>query len=149
MVIKLVYNTPRNNELYQFHTFKLRDEEINVRGPSKWKTQLVQLQKEIPRNRLQVEHVKTSFRYYDNSDVIVTWLIIGNIYLYLIQLWWSFFKIFINGDLVFTQTYEVLPLKNPTQPPEHRSNAVPITPRVWIPHTFHIRADTKPPVPNP
>ena len=52
---------------------------------------LLQLRKEVPRNRLQikrshvqVEYVMTSFRYYDNSDVIVT-LIIGNIHLYLIQ----------------------------------------------------------------
>ena len=53
---------------------------------------LLQLRKEVPRNRLQikrshvqVEYEMTSFRYYDNSDVIIT-LIIGNIHLYLIQL---------------------------------------------------------------
>ena len=30
MVIKLFYNAPRKNELYQFHILKLQDEEINV-----------------------------------------------------------------------------------------------------------------------
>ena len=34
MVIKLFYNAPRKNELYQFHILKLQDEEINVRGSS-------------------------------------------------------------------------------------------------------------------
>ena len=34
MVIKLVYDIPRKNELCQFHIFKLQDEEINVRGSS-------------------------------------------------------------------------------------------------------------------
>ena len=36
---------------------------------------------------------------------------------YLIQLWWQFFQIFVNGDIVFAQTWEVLTLKNPIEPP--------------------------------
>ena len=51
-----------------------------------------------------------SFRCYDNSDVIAT-LIITNFHLYLIQLWWQFFKIFVYGDVVYAQTWEVLKLK--------------------------------------
>ena len=46
------------------------------------------------RDLVQVEWVMTSFRYFDNSDFIVT-LIIGNIHRYLIQLWWSSFQIFV------------------------------------------------------
>ena len=41
----------------------------------------------------------TSFRCYDNSDVIAT-LIITNFHLYLIQLWWQFFQMFVYGDVV-------------------------------------------------
>ena len=52
-----------------------------------------------------------SFRCYDNSDVIVT-LIITNFLLYLIQLWCQFFQIFVYGDVVYAQTWEVLTLKN-------------------------------------
>lgn len=40
-----------------------------------------------------------SFRFHDNSDVIVT-LIITNFHLYLIQLWCSFLQIFVDGDVV-------------------------------------------------
>ena len=54
-----------------------------------------------------------SFHCYDNSDVIVT-LIITNFYLYLIQLSWYFFKIFVNGDVVYAQTSEVLTMKTPS-----------------------------------
>ena len=50
-----------------------------------------------------------SFRCYDNSDVIAT-LIITNFHLYLIQLWWQFFQIFVYGDVVYAQTWEVLTL---------------------------------------
>ena len=39
----------------------------------------------------------TSFRCYDNSDVIAT-LIMKNFYLYLIQLWWQFCQMFVYGD---------------------------------------------------
>ena len=57
-----------------------------------------------------------SFRCYDNSDVIAT-LIITNFHLYLIQLWWQFFQIFVYGDVVYAQTWEVLTLKNCIEPP--------------------------------
>ena len=52
-----------------------------------------------------------SFRCYDNSDVIAT-LIITNFHLYLIQLWWQFFQMFVYGDVVYAQTWQVLTLKN-------------------------------------
>ena len=54
-----------------------------------------------------------SFCCYDNSDVIVT-LIMTNFYLYLhvIQLWWQFFQMFVYGDVVYAQTWQVLTLKN-------------------------------------
>ena len=51
-----------------------------------------------------------SFRYYDNSDVIAT-LIVTNFHLYLIQLWWQFFQMFVYGDVVYAQTWQVLTLK--------------------------------------
>ena len=59
-----------------------------------------------------------SFRYYDNSDVIAT-LIIRNFHLCLIQLWWQFFQILVNGDVVYNyaQTWEVMTLKNCIEPP--------------------------------
>ena len=57
-----------------------------------------------------------SFRFHDNSDVIVT-SIITNFHLYLIQLWCSFLQIFVDGDVVNAQTWEILPLKNPIEPP--------------------------------
>ena len=41
-----------------------------------------------------------SFRCHDNSDVIAT-LIITNFHLYLIQLWWQLFQMFVYGDVVF------------------------------------------------
>ena len=52
-----------------------------------------------------------SFRCYNNSDVIAT-LIMTNFYLYLIQLWWQFFQMFVYGDVVYAQTWQVLTLKN-------------------------------------
>ena len=52
-----------------------------------------------------------SFRCYDNSDVIAT-LIMTNFHLYLIQLWWQFFQMFVYGDVVYAQTWLVLTLKN-------------------------------------
>ena len=58
----------------------------------------------------------TSFRCYDNSDVIAT-LIITNFRLYLIQLWSQFFQIFVCGDVVYAQTWEILTLKNCIEPP--------------------------------
>ena len=51
-----------------------------------------------------------SFRCYDNSDVIAT-LIMTNFHLYLIQLWWQFFQMFVYGDVVYAQTWQVLTLK--------------------------------------
>ena len=47
-----------------------------------------------------------SFRCYDNSDVIAT-LIMTIFYLYLIQLLWQFFHIFVYGDVVYAQTWQV------------------------------------------
>ena len=44
-------------------------------------------------------------------------LIITNLYLYLIQLWWQFFQIFFHGDVVYAQTWEVLTLKKRIEPP--------------------------------
>ena len=51
-----------------------------------------------------------SFRCYDNSDVIAT-LITTNFHLYLIQLWWQFFQMFVYGDIVYAQTWQVLDCK--------------------------------------
>ena len=65
---------------------------------------------------LQVKKVIESLRCYDNSDVVAT-LIISNFHLYLIQLWWQFFQIFVYGDVVYAQTWEVLTLKNSIEPP--------------------------------
>ena len=56
-----------------------------------------------------------SFRCYDNSDVIAT-LIITNFHLYLIQLWWQFFQMFVYGDVVYAQTWQSLTLKNCIEP---------------------------------
>ena len=39
---------------------------------------------------------------YDNSDVIAT-LIITHFHLYLIQLWWQFFQMFVYGVVVYAQ----------------------------------------------
>ena len=36
---------------------------------------------------------------------------------FLIQLWWQFFTIFVYGDVVYAQTWEVLTLKNCIEPP--------------------------------
>ena len=47
-----------------------------------------------------------SFRCYDNSDLIAT-LIMTNFHLYLIQLWWQFFQMFVYGDIVYAQTQTV------------------------------------------
>ena len=44
--------------------------------------------------------------------------IITNFRLYLIQLWWQFLQIFVYGDVVYAQTWEVLTLKNCIEPPE-------------------------------
>ena len=57
-----------------------------------------------------------SFRCYGNSDAIAT-LIVTNFHLYLIHLWCQFFQIFVYGDVVYAQTWEVLILKNCIEPP--------------------------------
>ena len=58
----------------------------------------------------------TSFRCYDNSDVLPN-LIITNFHLYPIQPWGQFFQIFVHGDVVYTQTWEVMTPKNCIEPP--------------------------------
>ena len=60
---------------------------------------------------LQVKQVMASFRCYDNSEVIAT-LITTNFHLYLIQLLWQFFQIFVYDDAVYAQTWEVFTMKN-------------------------------------
>ena len=52
----------------------------------------------------------TSLRCYDNCDVIIT-LVITNFDLYLIQLWQLFVGSIVNDDVVYSQTWAVLPLK--------------------------------------
>ena len=49
----------------------------------------------------------------DNSNVILT-LIKTNVHVYLIQVWWKFSKIFVNGDVVYAQMWEILTLKTPS-----------------------------------
>ena len=51
---------------------------------------------------LQVKLAMASFRD-DNSDVTET-LIVTNFHLYLIQLWWQFFQIFVYGDEGFARS---------------------------------------------
>ena len=63
-----------------------------------------------------------SFRCYNNSDVIAT-LITTNFHLYLIQLWWQFFQMFVYGDVVYAQTWQVLTLKNCMEPFSYASAA--------------------------
>ena len=63
-----------------------------------------------------------SFRCYDNSDVIAT-LITTNFHLYLIQLWWQIFQMFVCGDVVYAQTWQVLTLKNCIEPFSYASTA--------------------------
>ena len=59
----------------------------------------------VPRNTAasRIGNGIISFRCYDNSRVIAT-LIITIFHLYLIQLWWQFFQIFVYGDVVYAQT---------------------------------------------
>ena len=63
-----------------------------------------------------------SSRYYGNSDIIAT-LITTNFHLYSIQLWWQFFQIFVYGDVVYAQTWQVLTLKNCIEPFSYASTA--------------------------
>ena len=62
----------------------------------------------------------TPFRYCDSSDVIVI-LFITIFYIYLIQLWRSFFQIFVDGNALYAQTQEVLTLKK-KKPSRHTLN---------------------------
>ena len=64
----------------------------------------------------KLKSVVTSVHCYDNCDVNIT-LVITNFDLYLIQLWQSFFGSFTNDDAIKAQTWAVLPLKNPVEPP--------------------------------
>ena len=66
--------------------------------------------------RKKVKSIMTSLRCYDNCTVNIT-LVTTNSGLYLIQLWQSFFGSIVNGDIVNAQTWAVLPLKNPVEPP--------------------------------
>ena len=63
-----------------------------------------------------------SFHCYNNSDVIAT-LITTNFHLYLIQLWWQIFQMFVCGDVVYAQTWQVLTLKNCMEPFSYASTA--------------------------
>ena len=69
------------------------------------------------RKRLEEELVMTLISLLDDSDVIVTLIITNFIFILIIQLWRSFFQIFVNGDVVNVQTWEELCLKNPIEPP--------------------------------
>ena len=73
-----------------------------------------------------------SFRCYDNSDVIAT-LIMTNFHLYLIQLWWQFFQMFVYGDVVYAQTWQVLTLKNCIEPLSYASTAYVVA---WQQHAL-------------
>ena len=61
--------------------------------------------------RRQVKQVMTSFRCYDNSDVIVT-SIITNFLFYVTHLWWFFLQVSVKGNVVNAQTWVILPMKN-------------------------------------
>ena len=76
------------------------------------------LEEEFPmqRNTAESKKVITSFGCYVNSDAIVT-LINANVHYHLRQLWRVFFQIFVNGDVFYAQTWEVLTLKNSIEPP--------------------------------
>ena len=63
-----------------------------------------------------------TFRCYNNSDVIAT-LITTNFHLYLIHLWWQRFQMFLYGDVVYAQTWQVLTLKNCMEPFSYASTA--------------------------
>ena len=63
-----------------------------------------------------------SFRCYDNSDVIAT-LSMTNFHLYLIQLWWQFFQMFVYGDVVDAPIWQVLTLDDCIKPPAYASTA--------------------------
>ena len=65
------------------------------------------LEEKAPENDFQVRNNATSMasvRCFDNSDVIAT-QITTYFHLYLIQLWWQCFQMFIYGDVVYAQTW--------------------------------------------
>ena len=63
-----------------------------------------------------------SFHCYKNSDVIAT-LITTTFHLYLIHLWGQLFQMFVYGDVVYAQTWQVLTLKNCMEPFSYASTA--------------------------
>ena len=64
-----------------------------------------------------------SFGCYDNSDVIAT-RIITNFHLYLIQLWWQFFQMFVYGVVVYAQkNFTGLDPENCIEPLSYASTA--------------------------
>ena len=92
------------------------------------------------------------FRCYDNSDVIAT-LIMTNFHLYLIQLWWQFFQMFVYGDVVYAQTWQVLTLKNCIEALSYASTAYVVASYIWRSFLFgcfvKIWANGLPPPPPP
>ena len=72
----------------------------------------------VPRNTAasEIGNSVISLLWQLRPDVIAT-LIITNFHLYLIQLWWQFFQIFVYGDVVYAQTWEVLTPKNCIESP--------------------------------
>ena len=59
----------------------------------------------------------------DNDVILLLWqprckcnTIITNFHPYLIQEWWYFFQVFVNGNEVNAQTWKVGPMKNPVKP---------------------------------
>ena len=88
-----------------------------------WPWTILEEQFPVPRNTAANKIGKSvSFRCYDNSDVIVT-VIITNFHLYLIQRWRQSFQIFVNSDVVYAQTRDVLTLKNSMESPKFPSPA--------------------------
>ena len=87
---------------------------LNERWGGYWRKRLpwMILEEQFPvlRNTAKSKKVKAAFRCYDNSNVIAT-LIITNFHLYLIQLCWQFFQIFVYGNLVYAKTWGYFPWK--------------------------------------
>ena len=52
-------------------------------------------------------------------------VIITNLRLYLIQLWWQSVQIFVNGDVVYAQNWELLTLKKPHRATLRSPNLIP------------------------
>ena len=60
----------------------------------------------------------TSLLCYGKSNINVTPIITNQFHIHLIQLWWSFFQIFVNAEVVNAQTQlGVIAPKNSVQPP--------------------------------